>query len=111
MMELVGGSAHAENTPMQYSEDDVVSKINEARARWEAEARLPPQKFHLSQRYELEAENRAVEKEMIQFAPDGAMFQTFVGQDQSFSATPIEQLEKSACTRGRRHHVYADSPL
>jgi len=96
MMELIGGSSHAEHTPMQYSADEAVSQVNEARARWEAEARLPPQKLRLSQRYELEAENREVEKQMVQFARDGAVLQTFVGQDQSFSTTPIEQLEKSA---------------
>jgi hypothetical protein len=97
LMELMGGSLHTERTPMQYGEDEVITRINEARAQWEAEARLPPQKPYLSQRYELEAENREVEKEMIKFTRDGALLQTFLGQDQSFSTTPIERLEKSAC--------------
>jgi hypothetical protein len=97
MMELIGGSLHAERTPMEYSADEVASQINKARAQWEAEARLPPQKLRLSQRYELEAENGEVEKEMIKFGRDGAVLQTFFGQDRSFSTTPIERLEKSAC--------------
>lgn len=95
MMELMRGSSRAEHTPMEYGADEVIRQINEARARSEAEARLPPQKLRLSKRYELEAENREVEKEMI--APDGAVLQTFLGQDQSFSTTPIERLEKSTC--------------
>jgi hypothetical protein len=110
MVELIGGSSHAEHTPMHYSEDEIVSQINEARARPEAEARLPPEKLRLSQRDELEAENREVEKQMIQSARDGAVLQTFVGQDQSFSTTPIEQLEKSACQE-QVIVVCADSPL
>jgi hypothetical protein len=97
MMELIRGSSHAEHTPMHYGEDEIVSQINEARAQSEAEARLPPEKLRLSQCDELEAENREVEKQMIQSARDGAVLQTFVGQDQYFSTTPIEQLEKSAC--------------
>ena len=90
MMESMKGLSH---TP---SKDEIVNQINEARARSEAEARLPPEKLRLSQRDELEAENREVEKQMIRSARDGAVLQTFIGQNQSFSTTPIEQLEKSA---------------
>jgi hypothetical protein len=91
MMELMRGLSH------KPSKDKVMSQINEACAQLETEARLPPEKLRLSQHDELEAENREVEKQMIQSARDGAVLQTFVGKDQYFSTTPIEQLEKSAC--------------
>ena len=94
-MEFLGkSSTHAERTPMQNNEDDLVIRINEARMQWEAEAGLPPRKPRPSQRHELEAENRRVEKQMIR---DGPLLETFVGHDRSFSTTPIEQLDKSAC--------------
>ncbi|KIM81776.1 hypothetical protein PILCRDRAFT_821120 [Piloderma croceum F 1598] len=43
-MDLMGGSSQAEHTPLKYSANEVVSQINEALARWEAEARFPLQK-------------------------------------------------------------------
>jgi hypothetical protein len=90
MMELMRGLSH------KPSKDKVMSQINEACAQLETKARLPPEKLRLSQHDELEAENREVEKQMIRSACDGTVLQTFVGQNQSFSTTPIEQLEKSA---------------
>jgi hypothetical protein len=77
--------------------DQWVQQIVNARAHWELDSKLPSHKAPLTDRSTLELSVEMVEQEMTSSRDVGTelVLQTFIGQDKSFSTTPISRLQKS----------------
>jgi len=81
--------------PPHFDPEKLVQQIVEARTRWELESKLPAQKFPLTDRRALQLSYKAVEQEMMLPRPGVLMLQTLIGQDKSFSTTPVSRLQMS----------------
>jgi hypothetical protein len=73
------------------SEIDIKQELAAAEARWQEEARLPPQKPLLAKRIDRESTNLAIAQEMS--STKFVSLKTFIGQEKKFSTIPISQLK------------------
>ena len=88
MTELIRRASDADPGHPDLSENEIIQELCAVRARWHAEACLPPQKPQATRRIDLESTNQVLALRMS----SPYFLKTYVGQEKSFSTTPITQL-------------------